>query len=313
MLSRVADSIYWMNRYLERVEQMTRFTEVHVHLVMDLPPDFQDPWKPLLEFAGDLEQFQNLYTDYSAESIIQFLVFDRRHSNSIVSCIWEARENARTIRDRISTEMWEQINHLYWHVNQPQPKKGWNAEHLLPFFNHILLVSYGIAGMAQHTLLRSTEWHIAKMGRHLERADQLTRLMMVKYNRMNTLGQSTATSLDFVQWTSVLRSMSGFEMFKREHQILAPSRIAEFLLHSTRFPGSLRYNMMRLKKSIFSMTGHDLDAPMLPVEICISRLCKDIEESSTQALMIGLGTIQDDLAEIGNMTYTLFYTTTQKH
>jgi uncharacterized alpha-E superfamily protein len=312
MLSRVADSIYWMNRYLERVEQITRFTEVHVHLVMDLPPDFQEPWIPLLEFAGDEALFQQLYSDVLPESVIHFLVFDRRNPNSILSCLQEARENARTIRDRISTEMWEQINHLYHHVNQPQPKRGWRDEDLLPFFNHILLASYGLAGMAQHTLLRSTEWYIAKMGRHIERADQLTRLMMVKYNRMNTLGKSTATSLDFVQWTAVLRSMSGYEMYKREYQILSPSKIAEFLLHNTRFPGSLRYNVMRLRKSIYSMTGHDADSPVQPVEIAVNRLYKDIEESSTQALMVGLSSIQDELAAIGDMTHTLFYTTIQK-
>ena len=110
MLSRVADSLYWINRYLERAENISRFLEVSEAMALDCPPGSAEPWLPLVEVTGDRHLFDTAYPDATPKQVVRFLLLDRSNPNSIVSCIAMARENARQIRDVITTEMWEQIN-----------------------------------------------------------------------------------------------------------------------------------------------------------------------------------------------------------
>jgi uncharacterized alpha-E superfamily protein len=113
MLSRVADSIYWMNRYVERAENVARFVDVNLNLLLDCPPGVTQQWEPLVVTTGDLELFRERYGDASADNVLQFLTFDSEYSNSILSCLQAARENARSVREIISSEMWEQVNAFY--------------------------------------------------------------------------------------------------------------------------------------------------------------------------------------------------------
>src|SRR4028119_1451194 len=113
MLSRVADSIYWLNRYVERAENVARFVDVNLNLLLDSPVGVTQQWKPLVTTTGDLPLFQKRYGEATAENVIEFLTFDRSYSNSILSCLCAARENARSIREVISSEMWEQVNSFY--------------------------------------------------------------------------------------------------------------------------------------------------------------------------------------------------------
>ena len=118
MLSRVADSIYWMTRYIERAENIARYIEVNLHLNLDIPLDLSDQWQALVQVTGDDEWFREHYGSASEENVIQFLTFDKDYSSSILSCVKAARENARSVREIISSEMWEQINTLYLFMNQ---------------------------------------------------------------------------------------------------------------------------------------------------------------------------------------------------
>jgi uncharacterized alpha-E superfamily protein len=114
MLSRVADSLYWINRYVERAENLSRFVEVSEAMALDCPPGSAEPWQPLIDASGDRDLFDQLYPGGGAEQVVEFLVRADNNPSSIVNCIAMARENARQIRDVITTEMWEQINDLYW-------------------------------------------------------------------------------------------------------------------------------------------------------------------------------------------------------
>ena len=116
MLSRVADSLYWINRYIERAENISRFLEVSEAMALDCPPGSAEPWLPLVDAIGDRDSFEQMYSQGSPKEVVSFLLLDRDNPNSIVSCIANARENARQIRDVITTEMWEQLNDLYWNV-----------------------------------------------------------------------------------------------------------------------------------------------------------------------------------------------------
>ena len=114
MLSRVADSLYWINRYVERAENISRFVEVSEAMALDCPPGSAEPWLPLVDASGDRELFDRLYPDGRPEQVVEFLVRAENNPNSVANCIAIARENARQIRDVITTEMWEQLNDIYW-------------------------------------------------------------------------------------------------------------------------------------------------------------------------------------------------------
>ena len=119
MLSRVADSIYWMSRYIERAENVSRFIEVNLQLMLDTTVDAVGQWAPLITTRGDDKLFTKLYNEPTAENVIEFLTFDRRYPNSILSCLAAARENGRCVRDVISSDMWEQLNKAYLTVRDP--------------------------------------------------------------------------------------------------------------------------------------------------------------------------------------------------
>ena len=110
MLSRVADSLYWMSRYLERAENIARFLDVNWHLTLDLALMQQSHWSALVAVSGDRDLYRELYEDDSKDNVIRFLTFDKNYRNSIYSCLYSARENARAVRDLIPLEMWEFIN-----------------------------------------------------------------------------------------------------------------------------------------------------------------------------------------------------------
>lgn len=118
MLSRVADSIYWMNRYVERAENVARFVDVNLNLLLDAPLGMEQQWEPIVITTGDQEFFRERYGEATADNILRFLTFDREYPNSIISCLRSARENARSVREVISSEMWEQVNDFYLMVNE---------------------------------------------------------------------------------------------------------------------------------------------------------------------------------------------------
>ena len=170
MLSRVAASIYWMSRYIERAENVARFVDVNLHLILDMPIGMQAQWEPLVSTTGDDEVFAERYGEASREAVIQFLAFDADNSNSIVSCLRAARENARSIRENISSEMWEQLNDAYLLVTNTSEEWAMAEPH--EFFREIKLASHLFMGLTDNIMSHSEGWHFSQLGRLIERADK---------------------------------------------------------------------------------------------------------------------------------------------
>ncbi len=162
MLSRVAESLFWMSRYVERAENTARFLDVNFNLLLDLnritPTENPDCWIALTVATSDPEKFESLYGEYSARSVTDYLVFNRSNSNSIISCIGLARENARSIIESISSEMWEQINNLYHLLQTMRPENVQNDP--FSFYREIKNASH------LFQVLPTTPWHEARMGLH---------------------------------------------------------------------------------------------------------------------------------------------------
>ena len=154
MLSRVADSIYWMTRYIERAENIARFINVNLNLSLDMAPEISSAWQPLVMTTGDHEIFEKRYgTDYSRENVIQFLALDREYGNSIISCVAAARENARSVREIISSAMWEQINRSYL-LLKDATKNGAANKDPHHFFKNITALGHMFTGLLQCTISR---------------------------------------------------------------------------------------------------------------------------------------------------------------
>ena len=175
MLSRVANSIYWLARYIERAENVARSIDVNLQLQLDLPGE-ERPWEPVIQIAGNADDFFKKYAHVSIENALMFLTFDKENPNSIISCVGTARENARCVRERISSELWIAINQFYLKLNDPEmPKEALAGPHA--FYNSVKEFSQLTAGIIQGTMNHDVAWNFTHLGTLLERADQTSRIL----------------------------------------------------------------------------------------------------------------------------------------
>jgi uncharacterized alpha-E superfamily protein len=275
MLSRVADSIYWLNRYVERAENIARFVDVNLNVLLDSPTGVMQQWEPLILTTGDRSLFQEHYGEATAENVIRFLTFDRAYPNSIVSCLSAARENARSIREIISSEMWEQINAFYHFVNDAV---GCEPADFPAFFSQVKQESHLFVGIASATMTHNEGWHFGSIGRLLERADKTTRILDVKYFILLPSIKDVGTTLDELQWIALLKSASAYEMYRKcgIHR-LTPMSIAEFLVLNRDFPRSIRYCLCQAERSLHQITGTPAGTWNSPVERAFGKLRSDLD------------------------------------
>lgn len=228
MLSRVANSIYWMCRYIERAENVARFISVNLNLLLDMPSEKGKHWEPLVAITGDHELFEKKYDNYTEESVIRFLTFDREYPNAILTCLAYARENARSIREIISSEMWEHLNHFYLELaSAASPRFALEDPH--KFYRIIQMRSHLFTGLMDCTMSHGEAWNFARIGMMLERADKTSRILDVKYFMLLPQLDLVNTPVDNIQWTAVLKSASAAEMFRKEYHLITPKNVAEFL------------------------------------------------------------------------------------
>lgn len=251
MLSRVADSIYWMSRYIERAENVARFIDVNLSLMLDQPGDEQ--WAPLVRTTGDLTTFKERYGDANRENVIRFLAFDPEYPNSILSCLRAARENARSVRPSISSEMWLQANTFYLTVEEAAARPDRESDH--EFFAEVKKASYLFNGITDATLSRDEGWHFSRMGRLLERADKTSRVLDVKYYLLLPSPADVGSPLDELQWAALLRSTSALGMYRRRHHRITPDRVVDFLLLDRWFPRSVHYCLVKSEDSLRAIDG----------------------------------------------------------
>ena len=249
MLSRVADSIYWLNRYIERAENVARFVEVNLNLLMDSPVGMAEQWNPLIEVTGDRQLFQELYGgEATAQNVLNFLTFDTRSPNSILSCVRAARENARSVRETISSEMWEQVNAFYLQVEEASKNKAVKEFH--GFYSEVKVASHHFAGVTNATQSRGESWHFGQLGRLIERADKTSRILDVKYFVLLPSVEAVGSPIDDLQWIALLKSASAYEMYRKEEHKISPAGVANFLILNPYFPRSIKFCLNRAEYSL---------------------------------------------------------------
>jgi len=274
MLSRVADSIYWLNRYIERAENVARFIDVNLNLMLDLPSEIMQQWQPLVTTTGDMSQFQQSYGNPSSENVIKFLTFDPEYPNSILACLNRARENARSIREIISSEMWQEVNNFYHLVTDSANTAL--AVNMIDFFNEVKLASHRFAGVMDATMSHNEGWHFGQMGRLIERADKTTRIIDVKYFYLLPSVEWIGTPLDQIQWIALLKSASGYEMYRKSQHRITPNSVADFLILNPEFPRSIYFCLYQTQQSLHQITNTPVGTWSNGAERTLGRLCSEL-------------------------------------
>ena len=304
MLSRVADSLYWINRYVERAENISRFVEVSEAMALDCPPGSAEPWLPLIDASGDRELFDQLYPAGGAGQVVDYLVRAEDNPNSVVNCIAIARENARQIREVITTEMWEQLNDIYWTLLDNEGFWRQPPQEQLRDIRRACQLFYGITDA---TLSRDLSWQFSRLGRLLERADKATRILDVKYFLLLPSPDEVGGVLDELQWISLLRSAGAYQMFRQSRQqAIEPKAVASFLLLDPIFPRSVRYCLGRINETLKIVGGQAV--PGAPDDLeCLSGLTlarwsyTHIDELIAGGLHESIDALQSDLNRLHDL------------
>ncbi len=246
MLSRVADGCLWMSRYLERAEHTSRLLAVRLEaMVQQGEQESADAWRRLMLALGGEEGVEH-YTD--ARAATEFLAFDPENRSSLLSSIQSARENARQIREQISSEMWERLNREYLRQQTLVFDEIWDAQPV-PFFRGVIDAIHLFKGVTNATMRHGEAWHFIDLGRHLERALLVARLLEVYF-----APQGSGADLQppkYFDWINLLKQCTAFEAYCKVHTAaIEPARIAEFLVFDPEFPHSIRFAVDKVQAAL---------------------------------------------------------------
>src|ERR1700734_2766360 len=255
MLSRIAESLFWLAPYIERAEDTARILDVNYHMLLEQSQQsYRLRWEPLIVMAGEEKLFHKLYEEVNAETVFEFLAFNEENPSSIVQCISKARENARTIRDRISREMWEDINGLYYAVTRFHPREE-IATGPHRFCDKIKFGSHRFHGVTDATLPHDEGWEFLGIGWSLERAEMTARLVDVQYHNLLDALPSVGAP-DNHQWMAVLRSVGAYETYHRQyHSAIEPEKVAEMLILHHQHPRSIRFSASEVQAGPRAVSG----------------------------------------------------------
>jgi uncharacterized alpha-E superfamily protein len=294
MLSRVAESLYWMSRYLERAEDVARIIAVNFQASLDAPTASQDlAWEPVIAITGDRDLFTALFDSYDEANVTAFLARHPENPNAILSCVGRARENARAVREQISREMWEQINRLYHIVYGAEVASI--VRNPYDFFSEIRNGSHLFQGVTDATMAHSEGWEFIQAGKFLERADKTARILDVKYSALASVGGGESAPLASLQWIALLKSCSAFEPYRRSHSQLQAWRVVDFLLLDRTFPRSVAFCLEQTRKSLARISDSPLDRPSNGAERLLGRLYAELAYLDIREALADLHIYLDDM------------------
>ncbi len=250
MLSRTADHLFWMSRYIERAENLARLLDVtwQMSLVPQSLEAANQNWNAIIALNSLEEAYAKKYSEITAENVLRFMVSDADNFASIHSCLRMARENAHAVRGTITSEMWETLNSTWLEAREKSFEQLLNAG-IGEFFEWVKMRSSLSRGTTLGTLLQDKAYHFIRLGTLLERADNTARILDVKYHVLRPHGDEGAT--DFYQWGALLRSVSAFEVYRKVYRdVITPERVAELLILRDDMPRSLHFCMNGVVKNL---------------------------------------------------------------
>jgi uncharacterized alpha-E superfamily protein len=311
MLSRVAEAIYWSSRYVERAENVARFIDVNMNLLLDSPIEQKSGWESLVMITGDQELFAKSYGKATPKAVTQFLTFDLEYPSSILASVAAARENARTVRDIISREMWQELNEFYLMVVQAA-RPDVDPEDLNDFYARVKNAGIYFEGVTDATLSRGEAWHFARLGRMLERADKTSRILDVKYFLLLPVGNGIGTTVDQLGWTALLNSASALQMYRQLFHVTSPSNVSHFLLLNQNFPRAISYCVRQAQESLHAVMRSPIGTYRCEAERQLGQLRARLDYVTIDDVMAGglheyVDDLQGALNEIGTAIHKQFF------
>lgn len=248
LLARFAENAFWMARQMERTENLARILDVNESFARDNHGE-QD-WLPIVQLHADDEAFFARHGEASADATVRFYIIDRQNPNSILQCVWAARENARSLRHLISVEVWSQLNVFYRFVADLRPRDLRLAD-LSHLCQEIKEGCQLHAGIVQGTLYSDQGAIFYQLGKMIDRADQTTRLLDIKYHRLLPRVSDVGSGIDVSQWNALLRSVAGYHGYRRVRPSgVTPETVAEFILLNPLFPRSVAYCVSEIRRQL---------------------------------------------------------------
>ncbi len=250
MLSRTADHLFWMSRYIERAENLARLLDVtwQMSLVPQSLEAANQNWNAIIALNSLEEAYAARYSTVNAENVLRFMVTDPGNYASIYSCLRMARENAHAVRGTVTSEMWETLNSTWLEAREKSFEQILNAG-VGEFFDWVKMRSSLSRGVTIGTLLQDEAFHFIRLGTLLERADNTARILDIKYHVLRPHGDEGAT--DFYQWGALLRSVSAFEVYRKVYRdVITPERVTELLILRNDMPRSLHFCMNGVVKNL---------------------------------------------------------------
>lgn len=294
MLSRVADSLYWMSRYLERAEHTARVIDVHMSLMLDENAALTDSrWSRVIATLGLGQTPANKGDMYA---------FAQAHGFDLISlCIMNARENARQVREQISSEMWEQLNRVFLEVRRVGTSDVWDAQPL-EFLQTVKDSSHLFQGITDSTMNHGEGWQFIQIGRNLERAMATAKLLGVHFRAFhNSADQPSDQPMDstiHLEWIGLLRSCTAFEAYCKVYTAdLRPDWIAEFLLLDDEFPHSIRFAVDQIHESLEKIHVSTSSKRSGKVAMLAGRLQSELSFTPPEEIMAGLHEFLDSIRD----------------
>ncbi|MDP9050783.1 MAG: alpha-E domain-containing protein [Acidobacteriota bacterium] len=316
MLSRVADSLYWMSRSIERAEHTTRLLDVNLNLMLDESATSADRcWQRMLQALGNPETVEWTGDQYA---LTQSLTFDTENKASILSCIISARENARHVREQISTEQWTRLNQLYLQVTRPEMRSNLDdsimADSGQPteFLQQVMEAVHQFQGISDSTMSHGEGWQFIQVGRYIERASATAMLLEAYHEDLWRHNDRVPEGNEYLEWMGLLRSATAFEAYCKVYTAdITPDRILEFLLLDEEFPHSIRFAIDTLQNALDAIHGDGGETRAAPLRRLVGRLQASLNYSSVDEILHGdvigyLRSIQLQCRNIHDMIYALY-------
>ncbi len=257
ILSRVAERIYWMARYIERAENTARIIMVNSNLLLDLPKGIAPGWEPIITITGSSDLFSEHYAEVDERSVAKFLISDKLNPGSILNSLLSARENLRTTRAIVPRGTWEVLNDLHYYAEENK-SKILSRKGRYEYLTHIIRSCQLIAGNISGSMSHDQTYEFVRLGRSLERADMTTRVLEVRAGNLLPKLADEFKPFDDIQWKSILESLAAYQMYRRHvHVRVKGSAVMSYLLQDKQFPRSIAHCVNEVENCLRSLPDSD--------------------------------------------------------
>jgi uncharacterized alpha-E superfamily protein len=249
MLSRAAEQMFWMGRYVERTCNVARFVEVNYYLSLDWEDRYVQ-WEPLIQITGDYAFFMAQRGQFDARTVMQFLLLDEDYQNSAIRSLANARENARASREYLPLEFWDELNRVFQLLQKYASKADTSLQTMQRLCDKITEAGVHLQGICEDYMWHGEGYHFYRLGVWIERADKTSRFLHAKYFYLLPDSKDVGSTLDDLHWAALLHSLASLDIYHRQYGLVTPDKVISFLVLDDRFPRSIRFCLQQVLESL---------------------------------------------------------------